>query len=288
LFGLVSAYALGTDPEASQPTPITGTTEIAYSLPRKLCELANRDIKESSGLAASRRQPNVFWTHNDSGDKPRIFAFDVQGKDLGTIAIRNAQARDWEDMASFELDGQSYLLLADVGDNNADRPAGTLYLVPEPRLNDSNVARPTRTVQFHFEEGPLNCEAIGFDPVRREVLLASKEIGFSTRIFLLPWPEPGQSAALAARQIATVPVPIATAMDVSPDGRRAVVATYGHAYQYERGPDDTWQQGFAKPGRLIRLPARRQGESICFGTDGRTLYLTSEKRPTPLFEVQAQ
>ena len=35
----------------------------------------------------------------------------------------------------------------------------------------------------------------------------------------------------------------------------------------------------------IVLPVRVQGEAICYGQDGKTLYLTSEKRPTPLWEV---
>ena len=37
--------------------------------------------------------------------------------------------------------------------------------------------------------------------------------------------------------------------------------------------------------REIGMPLRIQGESICYGPDGKTLYLTSEKLPTPLWEV---
>jgi hypothetical protein len=33
------------------------------------------------------------------------------------------------------------------------------------------------------------------------------------------------------------------------------------------------------------MPQRRQGETVCYGPDGKTLYLTSEFAPTPLFEV---
>ena len=42
---------------------------------------------------------------------------------------------------------------------------------------------------------------------------------------------------------------------------------------------------FAKPPRKIVMPERIQGEAICYGRDGKRLYLTSEKQPTPLFEV---
>src|SRR4051794_4913940 len=35
--------------------------------------LANALITEASGIVASRMNPNVLWTHNDSGHNPEIF-----------------------------------------------------------------------------------------------------------------------------------------------------------------------------------------------------------------------
>jgi len=58
-----------------------------------------------------------------------------------------------------------------------------------------------------------------------------------------------------------------------------------HAYQYTREGEEGWAEAFARPGHRIPLPLRQQGESICFGADGKTLYLTSEKLPTPLIVV---
>ena len=31
------------------------------------------ELRESSGLGISRTRPGVFWTHNDSGDRPRLY-----------------------------------------------------------------------------------------------------------------------------------------------------------------------------------------------------------------------
>src|SRR5436190_12523295 len=61
--------------------------------------IESKDVRESSGLAASRCQPNVYWTHNDSGDDAFIFAMDETGKDLGTYEVTNARNEDWEDIA---------------------------------------------------------------------------------------------------------------------------------------------------------------------------------------------
>jgi hypothetical protein len=80
-------------------------------------------------------------------------------------------------------------------------------------------------------------------------------------------------------------------MDISPDGLRAIVLTYGDAFEFVRGPKETWEQGFARPPRRVQMPQRVQGESICYGPDGKTLYLTSECKnknsasPSPLLEV---
>ena len=261
---------------------------VDYAEPKKLCDLANLDIRESSGLAASRLRPGLLWTHNDSGDQARIFAFDLQGRDLGTYGIDGARADDWEDMASFRMGGVSCLLLADVGDNWSRRAQGTLYLVHEPDVQQTSRARLLQTVKFRYENGPHNCEAVGFDPSRREVLLVAKQMALSSSVYVIPWPGTGTTGHVIARAIGTIPIPVVTAMDISPDGRRAVVLTYGDAYEYVRGRDENWEQALATPVRRIVMPGRRQGESICYGNDGQTLYLTSEKLPTPLFEVRAR
>ena len=37
---------------------------------------------------------------------------------------------------------------------------------------------------------------------------------------------------------------------------------------------------------VVTMPIRRQGESICYAADGHSLYLTSERQPTPLWIVE--
>ncbi len=262
---------------------------LAYGEPREICKkLEDKRISESSGLAPSRLHPGVFWTHNDSGDGPRLFAFDDQGTDLGTCEVRGARADDWEDMASFSLNGQAYLLLGDTGDNGRRRKHCTLYLVPEPdRLRSKMKATVARTIKFQYEGGPVDCEAVGIDTARREILLVQKRIALSCRVFRLPLPDEETEETLIATPIARIRVPIVTAMDVSPDGLRAIVLTLGHAYEFTRTADEDWSVAFARDLRTVEMPARKQGETICYGANGEDLYLTSEKRPTPLFKVPA-
>jgi len=270
--------------------------EIAYGEGRKIGELANSAIDESSGLACGRADEGVFWTHNDSGGTPRLYAFDRNGADLAVVTVADARNRDWEDMASFSYGGRNFLLVADVGDNRAKGRDYTLYIVPEPKLDAGKrgvalSVSPVQTIHFRYEDGPHNCESVAIDPMSRTIYLVSKVYGSKCTVYAVPWPERETSTPLVAKAVATLDVPLATAMDISPDGLRAVVLTYGDAFEFVRGPEETWEQGFSRSPRRIGMPERVQGESICYGPDGKNLYLTSEcgdgnsGNPSPLLEV---
>jgi len=274
-------------------TPIP---RLEYGKGRELAKLADPAINESSGLAAGRTNPGVFWTHNDSGSRPQVFAFTMQGKALATVTVTGARARDWEDMASFTHNGRGVLLAADVGDNSANRALYTLYVFHEPRLRTQKGAmqgtvKLVQTINFKYEDGPHNCESIAVDPTDRTIYLVSKVGGGECKVYSLAWPKRSQKGPHVARPVATLKIPTTTAMDISSDGLRAVVLTYGPAFEYARRVTETWTQGFARPGRRIAMPPRAQGESICYGPDGKTLYLTSECKgknsanPSPLLEI---
>src|ERR1044072_2383297 len=101
-----------------------------YGPPTTLTTIKDKSISESSGLAASRSTPGAYWTHNDSGDGPFIYAFDTRGDSLGIFRVTGAKAVDWEDMAA----DKSYLYIGDIGDNNKARDEVVVYRVPEPAL----------------------------------------------------------------------------------------------------------------------------------------------------------
>lgn len=264
--------------------------DVHYGPPRELGDLANGIIDESSGVACSHTSRGVLFTHNDSDGEARVFALDMTGKDLRSCVLKGVRAYDWEDMASFELDGKAYLLLGDVGNNGLAAAVHMLYLIEEPKIDpgqgivDEEVSV-LQVMHFSYEDNHRNCEAIAVDPTSRTIFLATKERQPRCHIYALPWPQNDPKQATTARKIATLEMPPVTAMDVSPDGHRAVLLTYGNAYEFTRAADEDWAAAFSRPGRILAMPERSQGESICYGPDGKTLYLTSEKLPTPLWEV---
>lgn len=267
---------------------------------QKLGVLADRRIKESSGLACSYANPGAFWTHNDRGGSPRLFLFGQDGTTLATVGLRGASAVDWEDLASFRRAGRGYVLIGDVGDNDHERSAThnpcTLYVIKEPRL-DGLTAQSARAVErvpteaivsFTYEDGPHNCESVAVDATNETVYLASKEKRQTPcHVYELSLPANGIKALAVARRIARLQIRTVVAMDISPDGHRAVVLSKkGHkAFEFIRRDGQSWAAAFGNPPQEIPLPERRQGETICFGHDSKTLYLTSEGRKEPIWEV---
>lgn len=97
-------------------------------------------IQETSGIVRSQPEDCNLWVHDDSsGAGPVIYAIDGEGAHLAEAWL-DAPAVDWEDIASFALDGSPYLLTADAGNNGATRNAVT-FLVSEPSPFDGRPCR---------------------------------------------------------------------------------------------------------------------------------------------------
>lgn len=270
--------------------PADEAVPIVYDTPRKLAVLADDEIDESSGLARSLSRPGAFWTHNDSGDSPRLFLIDEAGQTLGCFKVDGAKSIDWEDMCSFSQGEKNYLMIGDVGDNGRRRKQVELYLLEEPDVSrheaGENGRIPVRmTIAVTYEGGAHDCEAIAVDPAAGNIYLLAKQFSTACALFEVALPREQPPAPLEAKRIGALSAPWATAMDVSPDGNRMIVLTYGDAYEFTRGRDD-WSVALKRPARKIQMPARRQGEAICYARDGRSLYLTSEGRGQPLWLVK--
>ena len=273
--------------------------------------IANKKIDEASGMAASRRYKDLLWLNNDSGDDAVIYALSDKGKDMGEVHLANAGNIDWEDMASFEWNHKPYLLIADTGDNKGRRKNCTLYIIEEPvrDANDvfSSTVRPRWQINFQYEDGPRDCEAVCVDVAAKRCLLLSKR-DESPQLYSVPlFPPSGQSFVTAEKiaQVFTIPRPgledliqpygenrsQPTAMDMTSDGQTLVILTYKHAYLYLKEKHQTWASCLQADPVIIYLPlvglnSLVQREAICFSLDGRSLFLTSEKLPAPLYRLE--
>ena len=155
LFGLLLAIfgpaSIFLPHNISASVPQGDNRSSSYGPAETIANLQDSSIKESSGLAASRSTPGLYWTHNDSGDGPFIYAFDERGRRRGVWKLRGATARDWEDMATGPGPerNRSYLYIGDIGDNSGSRSEIVVYRVPEPKITradaTSSRAKPVLT-----------------------------------------------------------------------------------------------------------------------------------------------
>lgn len=217
--------------------------------------IRNASIVEASGMAASVREPELLWVLNDGDSGPVLYAIDHTGRSRGRVTLDAAQNIDWEDMASFSVNGVSQLLIADIGDNNARRDYVSLYLVDEPDLHETSVRNlpVSARIDFRYPDGPQDAESIAVDVEGNRILVMSKR-DIPTTLYELPLrATSGQHAGevqIAKRlgRVASLPLPSEkdvkraplandwhwqpTAMDISPDASAIAVLTYRAVYHF--------------------------------------------------------
>ena len=131
------------------------------------------EVRESSGVAASREHSGVLWTHNDSGGEPEVHAVDPTGRLLGRVRLTGAENKDWEDIALGPCPSGECLYIADIGDNRGSRKDVEIYRIPEPDLNAPAGPRAER-FRVRYPDGPRDAEALFLLP-SGELFVISKE-----------------------------------------------------------------------------------------------------------------
>lgn len=261
----------------------------------------NKEVTESSGLAFSRQIPNAVWTINDSGNSNRAFLLQTNGKLLAELKLKDSDNIDWEALADFEIDGQPYLMIADVGDNSRRRKSYQLYFFPEPDLSeqirtaDKKTVKQTvkpRRLQFKYEDGPRNCEAIGVDTDNQKVWLVEK-VSFGAKrkktpgVYVLEFSLTPEKKTLVAKRLAGFPPRNVTGMDFSRDGKSLIIRNYLNAHLYTRLGDQPWSEIINQTTpRSVVLPLQRQGEAICFTPDSQDMIVTSEFNSQPIWKIK--
>lgn len=246
------------------------------------------DLNESSGLAVSHRQRNHFWSHNDSGGKAQLFAFNSSGKQTGQVELESATALDWEDMASFKDDDMARILIADCGDNLAKRESIYLYLLDEPDPTKSTTSKTYQSLNVTYPDGAQNCEAVLVDASTRRIFLATKSAFPRSAIFSVPLPDPREKLKdkkITAKRVTTVPIPMVTAMDIDPNSGDLWLSNYFQVFRFKASDSNASlnDQLGALPIPLV-LPRWKQIEAIAIDPSG-DLWLTSEGERPPLGRI---
>jgi hypothetical protein len=232
-------------------------------------------ITESSGLAASRLHPGIYWTHNDSNDGPYIYAVDsATGRTVARVTLSGVGSPRDVEAISIGPDNQIYV--GDIGDNLGGKwPYVWIYRLPEPeRLVDQTV-RATQYV-VKYTDGARNAESLVVDPkTGRAYIIDKNENG--GHLYEGP-AELSASGTNYFKPVATVDL-WATDAAISPDDRQLAVRGYFGGIYYD------WNGGRIKRKGRLNVPLQGQGESVTYSVDGSKLLYGSEGAGS---SVQAQ
>ncbi|HEX9582018.1 MAG TPA: hypothetical protein VF970_13015 [Gemmatimonadales bacterium] len=242
-------------------------------------------LRESSGVAVSRRHSGVLWTHNDSRGGPYLYATRLDGTLLGHHEVLGASAVDWEDLDLAPCPGVpgDCLYVADTGDNEGRRRAVTLYIVPEPDTVEALLGghpRPTKSawaLLVTYPDGPHDVEALWVAP-DGSVELVTKGLVGPIRRYRIPRASLNQDTVMAqAAGLLPVPSPGAlgrwvTGAALAPNGRQVAVRTYTEILFFRIASYDSLVPLGAPCWLGTKEP---QGEAVAF-LDDETLVLTSE------------
>ncbi len=249
--------------------------------------LDEEELDESSGLGISNRRTGFFWSHNDSGDEARLFAFDRTGKRTGQVKLTSADSDDWEDMASFVHQGVPRLLVADSGDNDSRRSGVLLHLFDEPdptketKLGDREI----QTLMLTYEDGPRDCEAVAVDVSRGVIILVTKAKLPLCGVYTVPLPvrdESDDDLKVTAKRVKLLPIPMVTALDMDPVNGDLWLVSYFHTLCF-RCSDRTMsvQRQLAALPETYELPRWKQVEAVAVDR-AHNIWVTTEGKHAPL------
>jgi len=224
------------------------------------------EIPETSGLAISRRNPGLLWSHNDSGNAAVLFALDGAGAARGRVRVP-VYTRDWEDISAARCPQGDCLYIADIGDNASERRQVTIYRVPEPVPGDAETATP-EVFNATYVDGPHNAEALFV--VDADLFIVTKDrAGFVYRATIAST----VSRRLTFQRVGQLGIAMVTDAETSRDGTSVVVRTNDEVVLFRTAD---LIGGTYRPSFRMRIDGLREPQGEGVSLDGEMLYLSSE------------
>ena len=246
-------------------------------------------LTEASGLAESALNPGVYWTHNDSGDRARLFAIDAAtGALRATFELPGVTATDWEDLAiAPDADGNDAFYIADIGDNRAGRSSVKIYRAAEPTLPAAGGSAVTinagavSSQRLTYPGGPRDAESLAVGADRALTIISKREA--QVGVYRLADPKfIGGNSQLES--IGQLPLTWVVGASASQDGSFVLIKTASSVLGYAIASDESVAEALVRGGAGENLPynAEPQGESVAAALAGRGHATISEGISQPL------
>jgi hypothetical protein len=299
LLCLTAACRLSDDGAAMAQVPEADST-IREIRARKIPTSLRRDLTEASAAVMSRARPGWFWSFNDSGNDPVVFAVDTNGRQQGAWRIDAARNLDWEAAAGgpCAAGGTPHCLyIGDVGDNSAIRRVVTVYRVSDTPAEEGR-SLAAEALTFRYSDGAHDVEAMYVMPNGTMYFITKRPLKDTTGrprpalVFSLPasaWDSDSVVTAVLVDSLPIVPEPFRMITDaaLAPDGGHLAVRTYNELYVFATDPVTGRVRPNVRPTicDLSRLQ-ERQGEAVAWLDATGRLLLMSEGRRSPLWAIE--
>ena len=251
----------------------------------------NLKIDEASGISSSKNNPDLVWMHNDSGDLAKVYGVGLDGSYLGTIRLKGAIARDWEDMCigPGPEDDIDYLYIGDIGDNFSKFKKKRIHRFKEPIIHSKqdlpfNIKiKDFDTIVFTYPDGNHDAEALMVDPNTKDLYILSKRES-SVSIYRLSYPQ-STSKVIKAEKLGNFTVSPdksyrqsdqITAADISRDGSKIIIKTYYDIIMLNNSNNSVASAFSSEQIKLDYTPVSG-GEAVCWRWDQSGYYTISEK-----------
>jgi hypothetical protein len=267
---------------------------------------ARPELVENSAAALSHTQPGVFFTINDSGNEPILFALDTTGADRGAWHVQGATNVDWESASvgpcaaprGSAAKPNDCVYIGDTGDNSAQRTSRVIYRVAEPVAQGAGFTGvlTAERLRYRYVDGPHDVEAMYVAPNGDTFLITKRPLADASGrlrpalVFVLradAWGGPTPAVAQLVDSLPIVPgtAPMRAITDaaLSPDGRMLAVRTYAQVFTFATDSVTGRVRGAIPPGvcNIIQFDLW-PGEGITWFGRSSKLLLTSEGRESPM------
>ncbi|TFV94459.1 hypothetical protein E4S40_10580 [Algoriphagus kandeliae] len=255
----------------------TGNQKSPFKEGEKVTTIRNPLLEEVSGMAFSRKHPNLIYMHTDSGGEAAVYLLDSMGNELGKLELEGLENRDWEDIAVGPgPDGKSYVFVGEIGDNAGVHREIGVYRFPEPeKIESATIA--VELARLEYPKGARDAETLMVDPWDGTVYILSKRdsknslYSFEQDAFESP-----DKTELTSHF--NLPFTMSTAGDISADGTQILIKNYESVFYWKREKGQSLLEVLKKDPVVLPYVPEPQGEAIGFGQTGKTYYTISEKR----------
>lgn len=266
----------------------------SFGVTQDLGVVSNLELDEASGMVASWRNPNSYWVINDSEDLNRIFLVDQAGQGKVEFLINGLRNRDWEALGRWQnLTGQTYIYIADIGDNASNQSVYSIHRFLEPSLALSNpltrVINGTQTIHFQLPDGSRDLECLLVDQISGDMYLISKredrkhlyripaeafvyenELHEAEFICELNFSVPTSNLAIL-KQLYFI-----TGGDVAVTNEEILVRNYLEIYYWKKSKNESIADALRRKPQVVPSALEPQGEAVAFDRNGNGYSTISE------------